>query len=116
MSQLGAVAAWRLREKVYFGNNEDVELDNGNTVDKFVEKFHRNCANYRISPRFILSNPGINFESTITLAIRHFNDTDYTSYTAMYKGEQYQVTHWLPDDTKIVTYDLLFLKKVEKNG
>lgn len=116
MSELSAIAPWCFRETVSFGANEETELPNGNTVDKFVEKFHRKCAKYRVSPRYILANTGVNTQVSVTLAIRHFPDVEYDSLTARYRGKDYLVTHVLPDETHVVTYDLIFLKDTEKNG
>lgn len=116
MAELGTVDLWRMKEKIVFGTGE-TELANGNHIPAVNNvKWTMHCAPYRISDRMILSNPTLNRENTIVVAVRHHPNRDYDSCFAKYRGDIYQVTYIVPDPSMIVTYDLVSLKRVVKNG
>ena len=111
------VKLWRYREKVILGDpNGKVETRPGRYVSKFVPKITLHCAPYRLSERYIESLQGTNFQNTIVLAVRHHPEIDYESYQALYKGKYYNVSYVTADESNLVTYDLISLKLVEKNG
>ena len=111
------VKLWRYREKVILGDpNGKVETRPGRYVSKFVPKITLHCAPYRLSERYIESLQGTNFQNTIVLAVRHHPEIDYESYQALYKGKYYNVSYVTADESNLVTYDLVSLKLVEKNG
>lgn len=111
------VKLWRYREKVVLGDpNGKVQTRPGRYVSKFVPKITLRCAPYRLSERYILSLQGTNFQNTVVLAVRHHPGIDYESYQALYKGKYYTISYVTPDESNLVTYDLISLKLVEKNG
>lgn len=116
MSELGAISLWRLREPIDFGIVKRCENSNGTHSDQFITKFTRKAARYRISTRMMLSNSGIDLEKDKVFAIRHLSDNDFTTYKARWNGQIYNVTDVLPDDSKIMTYDLITLRLSDKNG
>lgn len=106
-----------MKDKVILGDpNGEKELPNGNTVSEFIPKFTFHCARYRISDRNIASVNGTDMEDTLVVAVKHRPNFDYELYEAKFKGKLYSITYIVPDTTKIVTYDLLSLKSVIKNG
>lgn len=115
MSELGAISLWRLRENISFGTVKRIERSNGTHPSKFVPAFTRKVARYRISTRMLLSNTGLDLEQDKVFAVRHLNDDDFTSYKALWRGQLYNITNVLPDDSKIVTYDLITLRLSDKN-
>lgn len=117
MAELGKINLWRMKDKVEFGKAEK-ELPNGNHVPdpNFPAVWTMHCAPYRISNRMIIANPTLNNENTIVIAVRHHPNRDYDSYSARYRGNIYHVTYIVPDPSLIVTYDLISLKLVQKNG
>lgn len=111
------VKLWRYREKVVLGNpNGKVQTRPGRYVSKFVPKITLHCASYRLSERYITSIQGTDFQNTIVLAIRHHPDINYESYQAFYKGRYYSVSYVTLDESNLVTYDLISLRLLEKNG
>lgn len=111
------VKLWRYREKVILGDpNGKVETRHGRYISKFIPKITLHCAPYRLSERYIESLQGTNFQNTIVLAVRHHSNIDYESYQALYKGKYYSVSYVTGDESNLVTYDLISLKLVEKNG
>lgn len=111
------VKLWRYREKVVLGDpNGRVQTRPGRYISNFVPKITLHGAPYRLSERYITSLQGTNFQNTIVLAVRHHPDIDYESYQALYKGKYYEVVYVTPDESNLVTYDLISLKLVEKNG
>lgn len=111
------VKLWRYREKVILGTpNGKVQTRPGRYVSKFVPNITLHCAPYRLSERYIESLQGTNFQNTIVLAVRHHPNIDYESYQALYKGKYYNVSYVTTDESDLVTYDLISLKLVEKNG
>lgn len=111
------VKLWRYREKVVLGDpNGKVETRPGRYVSKFISKITLHCAPYRLSERYIESLQGTDFQNTIVLAVRHHPEIDYESYQALYKGKYYNVSYVTPDESNLVTYDLISLRLVEKNG
>ena len=111
------VKIWRYREKVILGDpHGKVQTRPGRYISKFVPKITLHAAPYRLSERYIASVQGTDFQNTIVLAVRHHPDIDYESYQALYKGKYYRVSYVTSDESDLVTYDLLSLKLVEKNG
>lgn len=119
------VALWRYKEKLELGTNDSwVELDNGNIInsgadindDTFNIKYTFHCAQYRVSDRNITSINGMDDEDTIVVAVKHRPNFDYDSYRARFRKKYYLVTYIVPDTAEIVSYDLLSLKSVVKNG
>ncbi|ALY06842.1 head-tail joining protein [Lactobacillus phage SA-C12] len=120
------VDLWRYKEKVYLGvADEYTELSNGNIIDNgadtlddsnFKIKYTFHCAPYRVSDRNIVGVNGMDMEDTMVIAVKHRPNFDYDSYRAKYRGKFYIITYKVPDTTAIVTYDLLSLKSVVKNG
>lgn len=111
------VKLWRYREKVVLGDpNGRVEVRPGFYVSEFTPKITLHCAPYRLSQRYIESLQGTNAQSTIVLAVRHHPNIDYESYQALYKGKYYSVSYVTGDESNLVTYDLISLRLVEKNG
>lgn len=116
---------WRYKDKIYLGTTDYIELPNGNIIDNgadivndenFVSKYTFHCSQYRVSDRNINSINGIDEENTIVVALKHRPNFDYDMYRAKYKGKYYMITYIVPDTSAIVTYDLLSLKSVIKNG
>ena len=102
------VKLWRYRQKVVLGDpNGKVQTRPGRYISKFVPKITLKAAPYRLSERYITSIQGTDFQNTIVLAVRHHPDINYESYQSFY------VT---PDESNLVTYDLISLKLIEKNG
>lgn len=111
------VKLWRYREKVTLGDpNAKVQTRPGRYISKFVPKITLHGAPYRLSERYIASLQGTNFQNTIVLAVRHHPDINYESYQALYRGKYYNVTYVTPDESNLVSYDLISLKLIEKNG
>lgn len=111
------VKLWRFKEKLVLGDpNAKVQTRPGRYISKFVPKITLHAAPYRLSERYIASLQGTNFQNTIVLAVRHHPGIDYESYQAFYKGKYYTVTYVTPDESNLVSYDLISLKLVEKNG
>lgn len=119
------VDLWRYKEKLELGTNDSwVELDNGNIINSgadindntFDVKYTFHCAQYRVSDRNITSVDGMNDEDTIVVAVKHRPNFDYDSYRARFRKKYYIVTYIVPDTAAIVSYDLLSLKSVIKNG
>lgn len=119
------VDLWRYKEKLELGTNESwKELDNGNIInsgddisdDTFDVKYTFHCAQYRVSDRNITSVNGMDDENTIVVAVKHRPNFDYDSYRARFRKKYYLVTYIVPDTAAIVSYDLLSLKSVVKNG
>ena len=111
------VKLWRYREKVVLGNpNGKVQTRPGRYISKFVPKVTLHAAPYRLSERYITSIQGTDFQNTIVLAVRHHPDINYESYQALYRGKYYSVSYVTPDESDLVSYDLISLKLIEKNG
>lgn len=111
------VKLWRYREKVVLGDpNGKVQTRPGRYVSKFVPRITLHAAPYRLSERYITSVQGTDFQNTIVLAIRHHSDINYESFQAFYKGRYYSVSYVTSDESNLVTYDLISLRLVEKNG
>ena len=119
------VDLWRYKEKLELGTNESwEELDNGNIInsgadinnDTFDVKYIFHCAKYRVSDRNITSVNGMDDENTIVVAVKNRPNFDYDSYRARFRKKYYIVTYIVPDTAAIVSYDLLSLKSVIKNG
>jgi SPP1 family predicted phage head-tail adaptor len=114
---VNTVKLWRYREKVILGDpNGKVQTRPGRYISKFVPKITLKAAPYRLSERYISSIQGTDFQNTVVLAVRHRPDIDYESYQALYKGKYYSVSYVTPDESNLVTYDLISLKLIEKNG
>ena len=112
-----AVKLWRYREKIVLGDpNGRIQTRPGRYVSKFIPKITLKAAPYRLSERYITSIQGTDFQNTIVLAVRHHPDINYESYQALYRGKYYSVSYVTPDESNLVTYDLISLKLVEKNG
>ena len=111
------VKLWRYREKVILGDpNGRVQTRPGRYVSQFVPKITLHAAPYRLSERYITSIQGTDHQNTIVLAVRHHPDLDYESYQALYKGKKYSISYITPDESNLVSYDLISLKLIEKNG
>ena len=111
------VKLWRYREKVILGDpNGKVQTRPGRYISKFVPKITLHAAPYRLSERYITSIQGTDFQNTVVLAVRSHPGIDYESYQALYKGKYYTVSYITPDESNLVSYDLISLKLVEKNG
>ena len=111
------IALWRMKEIVTLGDpNGEKQLENGNIVPEFTPKYKFHCAQYRISDRNIPSVNGTDLQDTLVLAVKHRPNFDYDIYDAMYRGKLYSITYIVPDATNLVTWDLLSLKSVHKNG
>ena len=67
-----------MKDKVEFGKAEK-ELPNGNHVPdpNFPAIWTMHCAPYRVSDRMLISNPTLNNENTIVVAVRHHPNRDY---------------------------------------
>ena len=114
---VNTVKLWRYREKVILGDpNGKVQTRPGRYISKFVPKITLKAAPYRLSERYISSIQGTDFQNTVVLAVRHRPGIDYESYQALYKGKYYTVSYVTPDESNLVSYDLISLKKIEKNG
>lgn len=111
------VKLWRYKQKVVLGDpNGKVQTRPGRYVSKFVPKITLHAAPYRLSERYIASVQGTDLQKTIVLAVRHHPDINYESYQALYKDKYYTVSYVTSDESDLVTYDLISLKLVEKNG
>ena len=111
------VKLWRYREKVILGDpNGKIQTRPGRYISKFIPKITLHAAPYRLSERYITSLQGTNSQNTIVLAVRHRPGIDYESYQALYRGKYYEVSYITPDESDLVTYDLISLKLVKKNG
>ena len=111
------VKLWRYKQKLVLGDpHGKVEVRPGRYISKFVPKITLKAAPYRLSERYITSIQGTDFQNTIVLAVRHHPDLDYESYQALYRGKRYSVSYITPDESDLVSYDLISLKLVEKNG
>ncbi len=111
------VKLWRFKQKLVLGDpNGTVQTRPGRYISKFVPKITLHCAPYRLSERYITSIQGTDFQNTIVLAIRHHPDINYESFQAFYKGRYYSVSYVTSDESNLVTYDLISLKLIEKNG
>lgn len=111
------VKLWRYKQKLVLGDpNGKVQTRPGRYISKFVPKITLHAAPYRLSERYITSIQGTDFQNTIVLAVRHHPDINYESYQAFYKGKYYSVSYVTPDESSLVTYDLISLKLIEKNG
>lgn len=114
---VNTVKLWRYREKVTLGDpNGKVETRPGRYISKFIPRIALHAAPYRLSERYIESMQGTDFQNTIVLAVRHHPELDYASYQALYKGKYYEVSYVTYDERNLVTYDLISLRLVEKNG
>ena len=111
------VKLWRYREKVVLGDSHGrVQVRPGRFISKFVPKITLHAAPYRLSERYIASIQGTDFQNTVVLAVRHHPDINYESYQALYRGKYYSVSYVTPDESSLVSYDLISLKSVGKNG
>ena len=111
------VKLWRYKQKLVLGDpNGKVQTRPGRYISKFVPKITLHCAPYRLSERYITSIQGTDFQNTIVLAIKHHPDINYESFQAFYKGRYYSVSYVTSDESNLVTYDLISLKLIEKNG
>lgn len=111
------VKLWRYKQKLVLGDpNAKVQTRPGRYIAKFVPKITLHAAPYRLSERYITSLQGTDFQNNIVLAVRHHPDINYESYQALYKGKYYEVSYVTPDESDLVTYDLVSLKLIEKNG
>ena len=111
------VKLWRYREKVVLGDSHGrVQVRPGRFISKFVPKITLHAAPYRLSERYIASIQGTDFQNTVVLAVRHHPDINYESYQALYRGKYYSVSYVTPDESNLVSYDLISLKLVKKNG
>ena len=114
---VNTVKLWRYREKVILGDpNGKVQTRPGRYISKFVPKITLKAAPYRLSERYISSIQGTDFQNTVVLAVRSHPGIDYESYQALYRGKYYSVSYVTPDESNLVSYDLISLKLVEKNG
>lgn len=116
MAELGEIQLWRLHDKVELGHIESKKQPDTTRIKEFVTDLKLHCAQYRVTDRMILANAGLNDQNTIVVAVRHKRNRDYGTYKARFKGEIYNVTLIKPDPSLIVTYDLISLKLVDKNG
>lgn len=114
---VNTVKLWRYKQKVVLGDpHGKVQTRPGRYISKFVPKITLKAAPYRLSERYISSIQGTDFQNTVVLAVRHHPGIDYESYQALYKGRYYTISYVTPDESNLVTYDLISLKKIEKNG
>ena len=114
---VNTVKLWRYREKVVLGDpNGKIQTRPGRYISKFVPKITLKAAPYRLSERYIASVQGTDHQKTLVLAVRHHPGIDYESYQALYRGKYYTVSYVTPDQSNLVTYDLISLKLIEKNG
>lgn len=116
MAELGDIELWRLKHKIEFGEYGTKELPNYRTINTFVPKFTLHAADYRLSLRDIQNPNGVDVQSTKVVAVRHKPNRNYDSFLARYKGEIFNITLVVPDESKLRTFDLISLKKVDKNG
>ena len=118
MAGTSTISQWRYNQKLELGNpNNTITLKNGVKVPgqfKAIATLH--CAPYRISDRNIFSNNGTDLQNTVVVAVRHHPNFEYEHYTARYRKKLYQITYIVPDFSRTVSYDLLSLKSVVKNG
>ena len=118
MAGTATIQLWRYNQKIELGDPDNtITLPNGVEVNgQFKPILTLHCAPYRISDRNIFSTNGTDLQNTKVVAVRHNPAIDYDSYVARYRNRLYNVTYIVPDFSRIVSYDLLSLKQVIKNG
>lgn len=118
MAGTSTIQLWRYNQKIELGDPDNtITLPNGVEVDgQFKPILTLHCAPYRISDRNIFSKNGTDLQDTKVVAVRHNPAIDYESYVARYRKQLYNITYIVPDFSRTVSYDLLSLKQVIKNG
>lgn len=118
MAGTTTIQLWRYNQKIELGDPDNtITLPNGVVVNgQFKPILTLHCAPYRISGRNIFSKNGTDLQHTKVVAVRHNPEIDYDSYVARYRNQLYNVTYIVQDFSRIVSYDLLSLRQVIKNG
>lgn len=112
----GDIEPWRLKNKIVFGEYDDVQLENGISDRKFVAQYSLHGADFRVSVRDLPGLSGPNRDSVSIVAVRHKPDRIYDNLFAQYKGDEWIVDLVMPDFSKLRGFDLIALRKKDANG
>lgn len=112
----GSIDPWRLKNKVTFGEYKSKKLPNGMDSHGFVPTYTLHCADFRVSLKEISNLSGEDRDKVCIIAVRHKPNRNYDGQLAQYKGESYQVELVMPDESKLRGFDLIALRKRDKNG
>lgn len=106
--------------RAHFNTTELVDLPNGSTVSKTVEKFSRWAAIHKASAQYIQTLEGFDRRKDIVIAINAIYkdpidfDFDFEAYSVTLKGKEYDIRLVDADEGVDLTgFHLLYLRKKE---
>lgn len=106
----------RLNMIIELGIVEETTDENDNAVTNFVEKIRTRCGRWSLNTNQMFQNEGLDVTNSFIVVVHHKQSWDGITY-AKFNGKLYEVVQPNQDPYSNPTaYDLIALRKVERNG